>query len=89
MQIPFGRHVISTGDERFVAQISYTPGAANAGPTSATNRNRPIIHPIRPRIPILPTPASGSPLKNYEYRRSSRKRPPVRRDDRAYPKVDL
>jgi hypothetical protein len=30
--VSFGRHVISTGDERFVAQISRTPGAANAGP---------------------------------------------------------
>jgi hypothetical protein len=30
--VSFGRHVISTGDERFVAQISRTPGAANSGP---------------------------------------------------------
>jgi len=30
--VTFGRHVISTGDERFVAQISGTLGAANAGP---------------------------------------------------------
>jgi hypothetical protein len=30
--VSFGRHVISTGDERFVAQIANTPGAANAGP---------------------------------------------------------
>jgi hypothetical protein len=31
----------------------------------------------------------NSPLKNYEYGRSSRKRAPGRRDDRAYPEVDL
>lgn len=30
--VSFGRHLISTGDERFVAQISTTFGAANAGP---------------------------------------------------------
>ncbi len=30
--VTFGRHVISTGDERFVAQIANTPGAANSGP---------------------------------------------------------
>jgi hypothetical protein len=30
--VPFGRHVISTGEERFVAQISRTPDAANSGP---------------------------------------------------------
>ena len=30
--VSFGRHVISTGDERFVAQIAHTPGAANTGP---------------------------------------------------------
>ncbi len=30
--VSFGRHVISTGDERFVAQISTTLGAANSGP---------------------------------------------------------
>jgi hypothetical protein len=30
--VTFGRHVISTGDERFVAQIANTLGAANAGP---------------------------------------------------------
>src|SRR5204863_390841 len=30
--VSFGRHVISTGDERFVAQIANTPGAANSGP---------------------------------------------------------
>src|SRR6185295_18255641 len=30
--VTFGRHVISTGDERFVAQISNTPNAANSGP---------------------------------------------------------
>ena len=34
-------------------------------------------------------PQVSSPLKNYEYRRSSRKREPARRDDRAYPEVDL
>ena len=30
--VSFGRYIISTGEERFVAQISRTPGAANAGP---------------------------------------------------------
>ena len=30
--VSFGRHVISTGDERFVAQISPTLNAANSGP---------------------------------------------------------
>jgi len=30
--VSFGRHVISTGDERFVAQISRTLGSANSGP---------------------------------------------------------
>lgn len=30
--VSFGRHVISTGEERFVAQISRTPDAANSGP---------------------------------------------------------
>jgi hypothetical protein len=30
--VSFGRHVISTGDERFVAQTASTPGAANSGP---------------------------------------------------------
>jgi hypothetical protein len=30
--VPFGRHVISTGEERFPAQNSRTPQAANSGP---------------------------------------------------------
>ncbi|HKQ40144.1 MAG TPA: hypothetical protein VJ063_18875, partial [Verrucomicrobiae bacterium] len=30
--VPFGRHVLSTGDERFVLQRATTPGAVNAGP---------------------------------------------------------
>jgi hypothetical protein len=30
--VSFGRHVISTGEERFVAQVSRTPDAANSGP---------------------------------------------------------
>jgi len=30
--VSFGRHVISTGDERFVAQNRHTPLAANSGP---------------------------------------------------------
>jgi Chitobiase/beta-hexosaminidase C-terminal domain/Lamin Tail Domain/CotH kinase protein/Bacterial TSP3 repeat len=30
--VSFGRHIISTGDERFVAQIANTPLAANSGP---------------------------------------------------------
>ena len=30
--VSFGRHIISTGDERFVAQIATTLGATNSGP---------------------------------------------------------
>jgi hypothetical protein len=30
--VSFGRHIISTGEERFVAQIAPTPGVANSGP---------------------------------------------------------
>ena len=30
--VSFGRHVISTGEEQFPPQISFTPGASNSGP---------------------------------------------------------
>lgn len=45
--VSFGRHIISTGDERFVAQTSTTLGAANSGPRVGPVVVREIMyHPI-------------------------------------------
>jgi hypothetical protein len=49
--VSFGRHVLSTGEEHFVAQISRTPGAENSGP-----RVGPIV--IR-QIMYHPTDGNG------------------------------
>jgi hypothetical protein len=58
--VSFGRHVISTGEERFVAQVSRTLDATNAGP-----RVGPIV--IRQIMYHPPDLASGADDADAEY----------------------
>jgi hypothetical protein len=47
MSVTFGRHVVSTGDEHFVAQITPSVGASNAGPRVSPVVVRQIMyHPL-------------------------------------------
>ena len=77
--VSFGRHVISTGDERFVAQTSTSLGSANAGP-----RVSPIVirefmyHP-----PDLATGADNGDEEYIEIRNASASAVPL--FDAAYP----
>jgi hypothetical protein len=58
--VSFGRHVISTGDDHFVLQISRTPGGANAGPAVA-----PVV--IRQVMYHPPDLAGGLDNSDEEY----------------------
>ena len=58
--VSFGRHVISTGDERFVAQLSVTLGSANSGP-----RVGPMV--IREIMYHPPDLATGADNGDEEY----------------------
>ncbi len=58
--VSFGRHVISTGEERFVAQISTTLGSANSGP-----RVGPVV--IREIMYHPPDLSDGSDNSDDEY----------------------
>jgi hypothetical protein len=65
--VSFGRHIISTGEERFVAQIVNTPGAANNGPLVGPV----VIRDIMYHPPDLPNGVDNSDEEYVELRNIS------------------
>ncbi len=77
--VSFGRHVVSTADERFVAQISTTLGSANSGPRVGPM----VIREIMYHPPDLSTGADNGDEEYIELRNISASAVPL--FDPAYP----